>query len=208
MAAGTEAVDRTKSDALPEIMRDEAHAHIVEAAYSIAQLHAEHHRSATAHERTIGRATGILGQPWFIVLLTLLIGGWQAGNFAAGRFGLTAIDPPPFAGLATAVSLGSLSIMLLILATQSRENRLAEKRDQLTLELALLGEKKTAKVIELLEELRRDFPLVQDRVDEQADALAKPADPEHVIKAIVETHAQADAAAASSMGEAPQAGKR
>lgn len=192
MTAETQALDRTQSDALSKIMPDDARSHIVEAAYSIARLNAEHHRSATAHERTIDRATGILGQPWFIILLTLLIGGWQIGNFAAGRFGLAAIDPPPFAGLATAVSLGSLSIMLLILATQRRENRLTEKREQVTLELALLGEKKTAKAIELLEELRRDFPLIHDRIDEQAEALAKPADPEHVIQAIVETRAEAE----------------
>ena len=205
MAKDTEAIDSAECDASSVIVHDEAHAHIVEAAYSIAQLYSEHHRSATAHERTIDRATGVLGQPWFIILLTLLIGGWQAGNFAAAHFNLAAIDPPPFAGLATAVSLGSLSIMLLILATQRRENRLTEKREQITLELALLGEKRTAKVIELLEELRRDFPLVHDRIDEQAEALAKPADPEHVIKAIVETHAEAKAATASSVTPAKRA---
>lgn len=185
-------------------MPDDARSHIVEAAYSIAQISAEHHRSATAHDHTIDRATGILGRSWFIILLTLLIGGWQAGNFAAANFGLAAIDPPPFAGLATVVSLGSLSIMLLILATQRRENRLMEKREQVILELALLGETKTAKVIELLEELRRDFPLVHDRIDEQADALAKPADPEHVIQAIADTHAEAEAAPPSAAGRAPQ----
>jgi uncharacterized membrane protein len=173
----------------------EGHAHILEAAYSIAKLHAEHHRSATPRERTIDRTTGILGKPWFIILLTLLIAGWMAANSAASHFGFHPIDPPPFAGLGTAVSLASMAIMLLILATQRRENRLAERREQLMLELALLGEKKAAKAIELLEELRRDFPLVRDRVDEQAEALAEPADTERVLQAIVETHAEAEEAA-------------
>jgi hypothetical protein len=47
-----------------------------------------------------------------------------------------------------------------------------------------LGEQKTAKVIELFEEFRRDSPLVQNRVDQQADAMARPADPQQMLDAI------------------------
>jgi uncharacterized membrane protein len=56
------------------------------------------------------------------------------------------------------------------------------------LELALLSEQKTAKVIQLLEEFRRDIPLVHNRVDQQADAMAEPVDPQRVVQAIKETH--------------------
>jgi hypothetical protein len=38
-------------------------------------------------------------------------------------------------------------------------------REHLILELALLGEQKTAKVIELLEEFRRDNPLIRNRIE-------------------------------------------
>jgi len=63
------------------------------------------------------------------------------------------IDPPAFAGLGLAVSLVSLYIVVLILATQQCEYQLAQLREQLTLELAILSEQKTAKVIQLLEEV-------------------------------------------------------
>jgi hypothetical protein len=43
-----------------------------------------------------------------------------------------------------------------------------------------------------LEEFRRDIPIVDDRVDDQAEAMAEPADPEQVLAAIKETHAEAD----------------
>ncbi|WP_207210943.1 hypothetical protein, partial [Lichenibacterium minor] len=59
---------------------------------------------------------------------------------------------------------------------------------QLTLELSILSEKKSAKIIELLEELRRDLPAVRNRVDEEASEMAKPADPQAVLQAINETH--------------------
>jgi hypothetical protein len=79
-----------------------------------------------------------------------------------------------------------------ILATQQREYQLAQLREQLTLELAILSEQKTAKVIQLLEESRRDNPLIRNRVDQEAEAMAQPADPQSVLDAIKETHAGAE----------------
>ena len=51
--------------------------------------------------------------------------------------------------LGFALSLASLYMVLLVYATQRRDDQLAERREQLTLELALLNEQKTAKLIEL-----------------------------------------------------------
>jgi uncharacterized membrane protein len=57
--------------------------------------------------------------------------------------------------------------------------------------VAILSEQKTAKVVALLEELRRDSPLVRDRVDELANIMARPVDPQSVIDAIKETRSEA-----------------
>ena len=43
-------------------------------------------------------------------------------------------------------SLASFYIVILVYATQQRDDKIAELREQLTLELALLSEQKTAKV--------------------------------------------------------------
>ena len=110
-------------------------------------------------------------------------------NLLAGPLGYRAPDPPPFSWLG-AVSLASLYIVVLILATQRREDQLTQRREQLTLELAILSEQKTAKIIQLLEESRRDNPQVQDRNDPEAEARAQPADPGSVLVAIRETHAK------------------
>jgi uncharacterized membrane protein len=98
------------------------------------------------------------------------------------------------------VSLVSLYIVVLILATQRREYQLAQLREQLTLELAILSEQKTAKVIQLLEESRRDNPLIRNRVDQEADAMAQPADPKSVLDAIKEAHAEAEQISGSADG--------
>ena len=44
-------------------------------------------------------------------------------------------------------------------------------------------------MIQLLEEVRRDNPLIHDRVDPEAEVMAQPADPQSVLDAIKETHA-------------------
>jgi hypothetical protein len=69
---------------------------------------------------------------------------------------------------------------------------LLDLREQLTLELAILSEQKTAKVIQLLEESRRDNPLIRNRVDQEAEAMAQPADPRSVLDAIKEIHDEAE----------------
>jgi uncharacterized membrane protein len=125
-------------------------------------------------------------------VLTFIVASWISLNLLAGALGYHPIDPAPFLGLIGAASLASLYMVILILATQRRENQLAQLREQLILELAMLSEQKTAKLIQLLEESRRDNPLIRDRVDQEAEAMAQPADPQSVLEAIKETHAEAE----------------
>ena len=124
--------------------------------------------------------------------LAIVVAVWMTLNLLAGPLGYRAPDPPPFSWLEGAVSLASLYIVVLILATQRREDQLTQRREQLTLELAILSEQKTAKIIQLLEESRRDNPQVHDRHDPEAEARAQPADPGSVLVVIRETHAKAE----------------
>jgi uncharacterized membrane protein len=59
---------------------------------------------------------------------------------------------PGFLWMKGAVSLDALYMIVLILATQRRKNESVARQEHFTLELALLGEQKTAKIISLLEE--------------------------------------------------------
>lgn len=179
--------------------------HIDETVRAIARLHAEHHRGASPLERTADRLTGVVGQPRFIGALTMVAGGWMAFNLLAPRLHWRAFDAPPFNGLATAASLLGVYVTVLILSTQRREAALAQLREQLTLELAILGDQKSAKTIQLLEELRRDSPHLPNRLDPEAQALSTPADPTSVFEAIKETHAEAEALAGGALEDAAHA---
>lgn len=109
---------------------------------------------------------------------------WIAVNSMASRFGVQAFDPPPFPWLELTATLFSLLLVMLVLVAQRHEDQLNAHRDTLTLELAILSEHKIAKVIQLLEELRRDSPHVEDRDDLQAKQMAEPADAGSVLEAV------------------------
>jgi len=162
-------------------------AHIQDTVEAIAKLHAEHQQSAGRLQRVVERLTGWIGRPQFIALLTGAILLWVAGNLLADRYDMPTWDAPPFAWLQGVVGLLALYVTVLILTTQRREDQLAGYREQLTLELAIVGEQKSAKIIALLEEMRRDNPNLRNRVDTEAAAMAVPADPQAVLDAIKES---------------------
>lgn len=157
--------------------------HVDEAVRSVAQLHSDHHGRTTASQRLVNRITAFIARPFFVALLGLGVAGWIGANLIAATLGLQSIDAPAFPWLQGAVNLFSFFVVMLVLVAQKHEDELNAHRDTLTLELAILSEHKIAKVIQLLEELRRDSPHVQDRVDRLADQMAQPADAGSVLAA-------------------------
>ena len=94
--------------------------------------------------------------------------------------------------LQDALAILALFVTVLILTTQRRDDQLVSYREQLTLELAILGEQKSAKIISLLEELRRDSPNLHSRVDDQAREMSVAADPEAILMSIKDAQAITD----------------
>lgn len=162
-------------------------AHIEETIQAIAKLQAEHRQNATPYQLAVERLTAFIGRTTFVGGLTIVLLLWIGGNLLAARLHLPTIDAPPFSWLQDAAAVMALYITAFILSTQRRENELAELREQLNLEIVITNEQKTAKVIELLEELRRDMPQVFNRYDPEAAAMAHPANPEVMLEAIKET---------------------
>ena len=77
-----------------------------------------------------------------------------------------------------------------VLIRQNRQEKLAEQRAQLALQLNLLSEQKVAKLIALIEELRKDLPNVKNRYDPEAEMMKEAADPHAVMEALEETLTQ------------------
>ncbi len=161
--------------------------HVETTVEAIASLHAEHEASADRYERLVDWITQRLGTPLASLVFLIFVALWMGGNLALAAFGAHAFDEPPFDLLDMIVSLSAGLTTLVILASQRRAEILASRRAQLVLQLAFLSDHKQAKIIALLEELRRDEPHVRQRQDRQAEAMTRTTDPKDVIEAIEET---------------------
>jgi len=73
---------------------------------------------------------------------------------------------------------------IVVLVKQNRLAKMEERRAHLELQVNLLTEQKATKIINLLEELRRDLPMIKDRHDAEATAFQQPTDPESVLAAL------------------------
>jgi uncharacterized membrane protein len=145
-----------------------------------------------AAQRVLERFSVAIGRPWFLAAILLLVLSWIGYNALGPRFGLTRFDPPPFSGLQGIVSLGALLITTVVLIGQNRLAQLERQREQLQLQLNILTEQKTTKLVHLLEELRRDLPMVRDRHDADAATLQQPTDAAGILTALEKTQKQSN----------------
>lgn len=157
---------------------------VEESVEHLAELYRQHERATSLIQRGANRMTGFLGRPATLAVIFLMIVLWMSGNYAARRLGVTALEQFPFPDLAFVATIAALLIALLILTTQRHQDQLAERRAQLTLQISILGERKVAKVIALLEEQRRESPLLASRVDEEAEAMARSVDPGESLRSL------------------------
>ena len=159
-------------------------AHIEDTIKAIARFHSDHSASATLFEKAIAKTTAFAAKPKFIAILSGFVFIWVLLNSILPTLNINALDVAPFFWLQGLIGVLALYMTTLILATQRREDELAGYREQLTLELAILSEQKTAKIISMLQSLRADDPHTPDVQDREADAMSAPADPQAVLDRI------------------------
>ncbi|MBV8637202.1 MAG: DUF1003 domain-containing protein [Candidatus Eremiobacteraeota bacterium] len=146
------------------------------AVQTLTELREESHRNVPTTQLGIERVTSGLGKPWFAWTVLAFVILWIGGNTAFRTYTHRPFDSPQFPLLELIVSLGSLLIAILILITQNRQNDVAHRRAEITLQMALVTEQKVAKVIDLLEQLRRDDPHLPNREDAAAASMAQATD--------------------------------
>ena len=145
---------------------------------AIAELDRMVERRVPRHQRLIEVLATQLGQPRILYLLLVLVAGWIGLNvLRPGR----AWDAPPFFWLQGLLALLSVTTTTVVLITQTRWLRRVERRSQLDLHINLLAEEKVAKLVALLEELRRDLPSVRDRPDPEAAAMSRGTDASELL---------------------------
>jgi uncharacterized membrane protein len=161
--------------------------HIADTVEAIAKLHARAEREVSHQQRSVEAFTAHLGKPTAVGVIAATVMFWIAANIALPYVGLRPPDPPPFAWLQVSCSLGALLMATMVLAAQNGQRRVAQEHAQLDLHINLLAEQKVAKLISLLEELRRDMPDVVNREDPVAEEMTHAVDPHAVASALKDT---------------------
>ncbi len=177
----------TKSDPAPDP--------ITQNIESIAAFYEREFQKVSGVQRVVEDISTIVSRPAFLGCILLFVALWIVANLAALQLGIAAFDPAPFFWLQGIVSLLALLTTMVVLIRQERLAKLEERRVHLDLQVNLLTEQKTTKLIHLIEELRRDLPMVKDRHDPESEAMQRPTDPHRVLAEIDEVRVAAEHAA-------------
>lgn len=149
---------------------------IEQAVRVIAEIRAEGIRETPTSQAGIERLTRLIGRPWLAYAFAIFVTAWIGADALSARVNGHPFDPARLPWLQLVATLFSLTVAILILITENHQGMIAERRAQVTLQIALVSEEKIAKVIELLERLRKDDPSVPNHRDEQATRMAAATD--------------------------------
>jgi uncharacterized membrane protein len=151
---------------------------------SIATFHQRQDDKLSPFARGLERLAAFIGHPVYLIILGAGVTLWILVNSFAGDLGIRAFDPPPFECLQVLLTVAALATSTIVLITQQRQARLESQRAHLDLQVNLLTEQKVTKIIDLIEELRRDLPMVQDRDDPESAVLQKRTNTTQVLSAL------------------------
>jgi uncharacterized membrane protein len=157
---------------------------------TIADFYARHEEHLSRPQAIIERISLVFGSPWYVAGSVVFAVCWIAWNLVAPQYGFDQVDEPPFFWLQGLITLNAFFISTTVLIRQHRMAKLAEHHAHLDLQVNLLAEEKSSKIIKMLEELRRDLPGVTNKRDREAEELARPADAKAVLSAIEREHEQ------------------
>lgn len=151
---------------------------------SIKALRTRAEQEVSRNQRAVESITAFFGRPAFLYSILVVMFLWVTPNILPRRFHIPRFDPS-FNWLERTVTLSSFLVTTGVLIKQERQAKIATRRDHLILQMGLLSEQKTAKLIALIEELRRDIPNVKDRHDVEAEVMQQSTDP-HTVMDILE----------------------
>ena len=146
---------------------------------TIIGFQAKQERKLPFKDRIVEKVAAFFGKSEFLYLQLFFFISWATCSRFAPEllpFGL-----PTFDAKEVGVDVGALLIATGVLVQQNRQDRLAEQRSHLILQINLLTEQKIAKLIELVEELREDLPDIRDRNDSEAKIMQQATDPQIVL---------------------------
>lgn len=129
---------------------------------AIVELEERQEQQRSLSDRVADGIAGFVGTVGFVLLHLVWFGLWVVINMRLIK-PVPAFDPYPFQLLAMLVSLEGVLLSTFVLIKQNRMSNRADRRAHLDLQVNLLTEKETTKVIQLLERVSRHLGVDVDR---------------------------------------------
>ena len=125
---------------------------------TILKLENEALKQLSTVEHIADKVTAFAGSTPFIILHVIWFGGWILIN---GHLisGITPFDPFPFSFLTLVVSLEAIFLTLLVLMSQNRMTKEADKRAHIDLQINLLDEQETTMILRMVQKITRHLGL-------------------------------------------------
>ena len=173
-------------------------------------IKAQHASNRSQMEIWADRMIAFASSTPFFVIHAIIFVVWILWNIPA--FGFRQFDPYPYGMLTTIVSLEAIFLSIFVLMTQSRESRIGELREELTLQVNLRMEEEITKTLHLVAGLYARLGL-QLADDPELRAMLEPLDPKKMENDLTDQISASmpqfklrrrKEPAGSSMGDAPR----
>jgi uncharacterized membrane protein len=151
---------------------------------TILELEKEALQNLSAIENIAVKVTSFAGSTPFLIFHVCWFIGWILINSGAIP-GITPFDPFPFSFLTLVVSLEAIFLTLLVLMSQNRMTKVADKRAHLDLQINLLDEQETTMILKMVQKISRHLGL-EEVTDTAANDLSAETDITSVAKTINE----------------------
>jgi uncharacterized membrane protein len=150
-------------------------------------IKAQHASNRSPMEVLADRMIGFASSTPFLVVHGLIFIGWILWNVPG--IGLPKFDPYPYGMLTTIVSLEAIFLSIFVLMTQSRESRIGELREELTLQVNLRMEEEITKTLHLVAGLYARLGLKMAD-DPELRGMLEPLDPKRIEQDLVDQISQ------------------
>ena len=163
------------------------HAVVDRNVHALAEIRAQHMERRDLQGRVADRITRFAGSMACIYLHLALFGSWLLINTRVMPI-VEPFDPYPFVMLAMFASVEAIFLSTFVLISQNRQAVLAEKRNDLDLQINLLAEHEITRILQLVDEIAKRMAIPS--VGHDTEALKRDVQPEDVMTRMEEVAKQ------------------
>lgn len=153
---------------------------------TIAAIEQAAHDARTPVDRIADKIAAFCGSMTFLWVHCVWFSAWLVINWVPAFSKTLRFDPPPFGILTLTVSLEAIFLSTFILISQNRQQKIADQRNHLDLQINLLAEQESSHVIVMLNALLEHHGIKMP--DDRAFALQKETDPTKLAASIEDIH--------------------